>query len=483
MSIKIRRFEKSDIPYKVRWVNDSENHQYLHYDLPLETEKTEKWYEGIKDRCNRYDATVTCDGIPVGVIGLLEIDSKNKKAEFYILIGEKSYKGKGIATQASKLILEYAFDFLNLNKIYLYTETSNIPAQKLFEKVGFVQEGKLKDDLFYNGKFVDRFIYSISRATYFERYCSLLKYTPIIKQSKCGDNEIYIKHEELFPYSFGGNKARKAIYFFNEIDSGSFDCVVTYGSSSSNHCRVIANMAAKRKMKCVIISPEEESRETYNRVMMDIFGAEVITVPIKLVHDTIDKTLDKLTNLGYKPFFVPGGGHGNFGAKAYVDCFHEIKQFEKSEKMKFDYIFHASGTGTTQAGLICGKIIEKDAVNIVGISIARKNPYGRNVVINSVKEYLSSIEMNFKDEEIDEAAVFEDFYIENGYGKGSKNINNVIKNMMTKYGIPMDTTYVGKAYAGMLDYIKRHNINGKNILFIHTGGTPLFFNDLEKLLE
>lgn len=94
-------------------------------------------------------------------------------------------------------------------------------------------------------------------------------------------NRLYIKREDLIPFSFGGNKARKAKLFFHEIDSGSYDCVVTYGSSSSNHCRVVANMAAARGMKCYIVSPEEASEETYNSNMMELFGAEITVCPVQ----------------------------------------------------------------------------------------------------------------------------------------------------------------------------------------------------------
>ena len=48
------------------------------------------------------------------------------------------------------------------------------------------------------------------------------------------------------------------------------------------------------------------------------------------------------------------------------------------------------------------------------------------------------------------------------------------------YGIPLDETYTGKAFTGMTEYIKKENITGKNILFIHTGGTPLFFDVLKE---
>ena len=52
----------------------------------------------------------------------------------------------------------------------------------------------------------------------------------------------------------------------------------------------------------------------------------------------------------------------------------------------------------------------------------------------------------------------------------------VVKN----YGVPFDHTYTGKAFVGMLDYIERMRIEDKNVLFIHTGGTPLFFDHINK---
>ena len=51
---------------------------------------------------------------------------------------------------------------------------------------------------------------------------------------------------------------------------------------------------------------------------------------------------------------------------------------------------------------------------------------------------------------------------------------------MKNYGIPFDHTYTGKAFGGMLDYVEKAEIKDKNILFIHTGGVPLFFDYLGK---
>ena len=166
MTITIRKFERRDIPKKVEWINNPANSRFLHYDIPLEIEKTQIWFDNNNGRKDRYDAVIEADDIPCGTIGLLSIDLKNSKAEYYIAMGDTSFKGKGIATQASKLILDYGFKKLKLNRIYLYTEIENVPAQKLFEKLGFVKEGCIRSDIISHGKFVDRFVYVILRCDY-----------------------------------------------------------------------------------------------------------------------------------------------------------------------------------------------------------------------------------------------------------------------------------------------------------------------------
>lgn len=302
--------------------------------------------------------------------------------------------------------------------------------------------------------------------------------TPIYRLEE-NTNDIYIKRDDLFPYSFGGNKARKGLLFFKDIEKKNSDCVVTYGSSSSNHVRIISNKCCELNLPCYIISPSESSKSTFNSMMYSMFGAKIITTPVNKVADTIEKTLNNLKTKEYNPYFIQGGGHGNIGTQAYVDCYNEILQYEREKKVKFDYIFHASGTGTTQAGLVCGSLLNRDKKNIVGISIARKNPRGRDIVLDSVKTYLDEISLDYDLDFVDKKINFTDDYILSGYGSYDRKIINTIIESMKNYGIPMDATYVGKAFNGMKEYIRDKNIKDKNILFIHTGGTPLFFDDLE----
>lgn len=304
--------------------------------------------------------------------------------------------------------------------------------------------------------------------------------TIVQKIGNIDSNNLFIKRDDYIPFSFGGNKARKLKYFYSDYIKGNYDCFVTYGSSSSNHCRVVSNLAKSINVECHIISPLEESKTTMNSELMKMFGAEITIVPVSEVKCTIDNIISELRRKGKNPYFIPGGGHGNLGTQAYVDCYEEIRNYEKENDIFFDYIFFASGTGTTQAGLICGQLINNDNHKIIGISVARKNPCGRDVVLKSIKEYLLSRNIKFNDNNIEANTIFLDDYVGDGYSSVNEELSILIESVMCKYGLPLDPTYTGKAFYGMEKYIKENNINNKNILFIHTGGTPLAFDFFNK---
>lgn len=162
--VTIRRFEEKDIPNKVKWINDNRNNQFLHYDIPLSLEKTHWWYLKNQTLTNRYDAVIEYNGIPVGVIGLVNI--YEGKAEYYVTLGEAEYKGRGIAKKASDILLKYAFNELELDEVYLYTEIDNVVAQHLFEKCGFHNQGIEYASAFNRGKEVDRYHYVITAEEY-----------------------------------------------------------------------------------------------------------------------------------------------------------------------------------------------------------------------------------------------------------------------------------------------------------------------------
>lgn len=171
-NLTFRLFAKQDVANKVQWVNDAQVNQFLHYDLPLCPDRTLNWYQKIIHDSSRADfvfetKNASEQAVALGLIGLLNIDRTHSKAEFYILLGNKNYWGQNIAFQIASEFLDYAFKKYRLNKVYLYTEEENLRAQRLFERIGFSQEGLLQSDLIYMGKEVNRYVYRLLRKDFY----------------------------------------------------------------------------------------------------------------------------------------------------------------------------------------------------------------------------------------------------------------------------------------------------------------------------
>ena len=170
----IKPITKEDIPDKVRWYNDDEITRFLHYENKFTIKGTLEWLNKIANDNSRYENVIKIkEGSllkNIGIIGLFDIDFKNKKAGFYITIGEKEYQGKGLAKKATIKFLKDCFLKFDLEKIYLFTDVDNVVAQRLYEKVGFVKEGLLRSELFYKNRFIDRYYYGILREEFFNLY-------------------------------------------------------------------------------------------------------------------------------------------------------------------------------------------------------------------------------------------------------------------------------------------------------------------------
>lgn len=96
----------------------------------------------------------------IGQIAFFLVDSKNHFAEIEYCIGS-AFQCKGFATEATKAIIKYGFEKINLHKVQICTKTINKPSQRVIEKCGFTYEGTLRDYFFMEGQYVGRLYYSI----------------------------------------------------------------------------------------------------------------------------------------------------------------------------------------------------------------------------------------------------------------------------------------------------------------------------------
>lgn len=306
--------------------------------------------------------------------------------------------------------------------------------------------------------------------------------TPIINLNQVCENNLFVKREDLMPFSFGGNKYRIAQEILEDIEKTKKDLLIGYGNVRSNMCRVLANIAFSKNIPCYIVSPSEEDDliiKTFNSYLVDDCKAKMIHCSKENVYKTISSLLEKCKKEGYKPYYLYGTAKGKGNeiilAKAYAKVFNEIMVQENDMKIKFDYIFLAAGTGMTYSGLALEKIRQNSSVKLVGISISRNNKKCYEVL----NDYLSAY--GISNINVEKVIDFSDEYLCGGYGKYDEHIKEIINYSMNKWGMPLDPTYTGKAFYGMLSYLKKHDIKNKNVLFLHTGGTPLFFDYLEGL--
>lgn len=124
-----------------------------------------RWYEEYTRSDKRVEFIIVkkVDNKKIGSIGLSNIDYKNQKAEYGIIIGAQDETGKGYAKEATVAIIDYGFYELNLQKIFLKVFEDNKEAVNLYKKSCFVQEGILRNEIFKNGKYKNVLVMSILR--------------------------------------------------------------------------------------------------------------------------------------------------------------------------------------------------------------------------------------------------------------------------------------------------------------------------------
>ncbi|MBT4516289.1 MAG: GNAT family N-acetyltransferase [Candidatus Komeilibacteria bacterium] len=155
--IKIRPHQKKDIPYRVKWLNNSNVNKFIGDELGQKTNlrKEKEWFANYQKTKNKKFFTICDDSKLIGFVGLSNISKQNKNTDLFIAIGEDEYRGKGIGKIAMKWIIDYGFNKLKLHKINLGVVKNNIAAVNLYKSLGFIIEGDMKDEVFSDDKFYD----------------------------------------------------------------------------------------------------------------------------------------------------------------------------------------------------------------------------------------------------------------------------------------------------------------------------------------
>lgn len=268
--------------------------------------------------------------------------------------------------------------------------------------------------------------------------------------------DLWAKREDRLPDIAAGNKLRKARRMFRRLASDT-EGVISVGGVGSNHLRTLSLLARRHGLGMHCIVHRSHADEHGNLLLMRLSGAAITYC----LPDEVPKVVERLrAEYGRGWHFVPGGGHDLDGHLAHSEAIDELAG-QLGTNPPFDAIVLASGTGTTQAGLIHGIERRSWATRVIGISVARDEDRGRA----AVHEALNWTTTSHREIEFDARFRF------GGYGKFDSSLLELIELCLSLEGLPLDPTYTGKAMFGLRALVEDGRVPQRSrVLFWHTGG-------------
>lgn len=316
--------------------------------------------------------------------------------------------------------------------------------------------------------------------------------TPFYKLEKLSQVfgvNLYIKRDDFTGQSlFGGNKTRKLTYLMGKAKAEGATHVFTYGATQSNHAMQTCWAAVSQGLKPIlylvsVVEPDLEALKS-NLLLDHIFGAEVhIISPLKgegfletnqRAGALAKAHLEKLNADGCKCYDIPMGGANAIGTAGYIEGFIEMDRQANAEGIELEYVYHATGSGGTMAGLVAGKKLLDAKVDIVSVAVLdTPDDYRetRATMANNALKYVG------------EGALVkaEDFHLDfdhyaPGYECPNQYGTEAIQLLARTEGLLLDPVYTGKAFGAMISAIKKGEIpTGSHVAFLHTGGVTALF--------
>jgi len=299
--------------------------------------------------------------------------------------------------------------------------------------------------------------------------------TPLLKLERLSRElgvELWVKRDDLTGLLETGNKIRKLEFLVGEALAQGADTLITCGTLQSNCCRTVAAVSARLGLHAVLALQGAPPAEYDGNLLLDhLLGAEV-----RYCSDSewgrIDEVLQELAARararGRRPYVIPESGATAVGALGYLTCGQEIAQQIRHGAPEFDTIAITAFSGGSHAGLLMAKQLTGLRADVVSVPIAWEAARVREYVA----DVLGVVRRRFG---LAVEAPREIRLIDGYQGAGRSEVRGEELATMLRLarleGIVLDPVYTAKAFAGLLDRIKREPGSlGARICFIHTGG-------------
>ncbi|NKB69746.1 MAG: pyridoxal-phosphate dependent enzyme [Candidatus Latescibacteria bacterium] len=295
--------------------------------------------------------------------------------------------------------------------------------------------------------------------------------------AELGGPRIFIKRDDLTGLALGGNKSRYLEFTLGEVVDRGCNAAVISAVVQSNHCRQFAAAVAKQGLKGVVVLRQDDTPMgrsqpvNGNYLLNHLFGAEVRMARRDDIGQAIAAALEDLRQAGYTPAQVPGPP----AAVSYIQTALELDAQCRAQEVDLGHIFISSG-GTSLSGLVAGFNLLDQAPHFVGLPQSRpaNTDAAPQQVVQRAQNTAQLIGLSC---DPNPAHIHvEGDYVGPGFGVVDDRTHQAILLLARTEGILVDPTYTGKAFAGLVDYIRRGLIpSASDVVFVHTGGVPLNF--------
>lgn len=317
--------------------------------------------------------------------------------------------------------------------------------------------------------------------------------SPVERMSNLGEVTgvpyLWIKRDDKNGTLFAGNKVRQLEFFLAEALQKGKSHLITMGGIGSNHILSTAVWGKEFGIKVTAIAFDQLMTEIVKRNLeMDkYYGVEMIKAPHYLIVPfyILREYLKIWLKTGKKPMICPPGGTSVLSVLGHIDAALELKnQIEEERLPTPDFLYVPVGTMGTAAGLILGLEIAGLHTRVVGVrvvDVALANVFRLKRLINKTLRLLRICGLEELPKTYDKPLVLlHDFFGER-YGKSTPQADKAIQMVWESERIRLDGTYSGKAFAGMLNFIRQNDLYHKVHLFWNTFD-PRIFKD-GKLIE
>ena len=299
---------------------------------------------------------------------------------------------------------------------------------------------------------------------------------------------LYIKRDDCTGLAFGGNKTRHLEFIMAKTINSDYDCIITGATTQSNWCRQTIAAANKLNLETFLVLMEgiKGIKNQGNYLLYKILGANIDIIKGENLEDIpkhLEIKFNKLKKQGRKPLLLKGGFDYKdtiLSAISYVNAMAEIDVQMKEKDFVADHLI-LSSVNMTQAGCVLGSKILEWNTRVQGFSPVYWDMNLKKEIVRICNQAANklNIKLNF-----DETMINNDNnFVGKEYGITSNDGLNALKLLAKKEGVILDTVYTSKAFAGLINYIKKGIIKkNQNVIFLFTGGNTANFAYEEELI-